>query len=408
MKLVHSFFLCAALSFIESASAQIYADFHTSAGNFTCELNYVAAPKTVANFIGLAEGSRAWVDANNGAVRMNTPFYNGVSFHRVIADFMSQSGSKRGDGSDSPGYEFLDETTNGLTHLSHVLSMANSGKNTNGSQFFITNAPAHHLDGVHTVFGTVTSGSDVVDAINHAQTVFNPASGAFDKPLDPVMIQSVEIRRVGSAALAFNIDVQGLPVVTSLAGTLEVIPAEKVDLHFTTPRQTGTTLAIQRSPDLVNWGASRNQFYLAPGSNVQEHVTIDQKDPLVTTSELLPRAFYQKALVTYSDALGPDQYQNRTLTCSGNHTFTFTFNADGQSGLFTSTMVSNSQITKVEFYPGPYKARWIIYTVDWVPFLVTADTNSVTSTAYTGIQTFHAWTSGSWSSVDSGSFTLTK
>src|SRR5690606_30528949 len=103
------------------------------------------APQTVANFIGLAEGSRAWIDPATGAVMNGEPFYDGITFHRVIEGFMNQAGSRNGLGTDGPGYTFRDETDNGLDHSQpYVLSMANSGPNTNGSQFFVTAGAANH------------------------------------------------------------------------------------------------------------------------------------------------------------------------------------------------------------------------------------------------------------------------
>ena len=122
----------------------------TTRGTIELELNPVYAPKTVNNFVFLA----------------NEGFYDGVSFHRVIANFMIQGGDPTGTGSGGPGYHFEDETySNPLKHGSKVISMANAGPNTNGSQFFITHSPQPHLNGRHTVFGKVTVGADVVDAI---------------------------------------------------------------------------------------------------------------------------------------------------------------------------------------------------------------------------------------------------
>ena len=133
--------LALATGFIPTAFAQgdgIYADFSTSLGGFTCRLEYAVAPKAVANFIGLATGQRAWLELPTGRVRTDA-FYNGLTFHRVIAGFMSQGGSPNGQGTDGPGYSFVDEFNSGLRHDGFgVLSMANSGPDSNGSQFFIT------------------------------------------------------------------------------------------------------------------------------------------------------------------------------------------------------------------------------------------------------------------------------
>ena len=145
----------------------LYARFTTSAGTFLVRLFEKETPKTVANFVGLAEGTKAWSDPATGEKR-STPFYNGLAFHRVIADFMIQGGCPLGNGTGGPGYKFEDEVDprkNPLKHETGVLSMANAGPGTNGSQFFITHSPQPHLDGKHTVFGRVTSGMDVVNRI---------------------------------------------------------------------------------------------------------------------------------------------------------------------------------------------------------------------------------------------------
>jgi peptidyl-prolyl cis-trans isomerase B (cyclophilin B) len=131
------------------------AHFDTDRGAIRIALHADKAPLTVANFVNLAQRG----------------FYNGLNFHRVIADFMVQGGCPLGRGNGGPGYRFEDEADNGLGHARGVLSMANAGPNTNGSQFFITHVPCSWLDGKHTVFGTVTEGMDVVDAIRQGDVI---------------------------------------------------------------------------------------------------------------------------------------------------------------------------------------------------------------------------------------------
>lgn len=145
-----------------------YASIKTNKGEILLELYHEEAPLTVANFVGLAEGKLKVLDS----IEHKKPFYDGIIFHRVIKDFMIQAGDPTGEGSGGPGYHFFDETDNGIPHDSAgVLSMANAGPNTNGSQFFITHGPTPHLNGKHTVFGQVLSGQDVVDDIKQGDTI---------------------------------------------------------------------------------------------------------------------------------------------------------------------------------------------------------------------------------------------
>ena len=160
----------------------IYAKFTTPKGEILVNLEYEKTPGTVGNFVALAEGN-----LENSAKPQGTPYYNGLKFHRVIADFMIQGGCPQGTGTGNPGYKFDDEIHPELKHdAPGKLSMANAGPGTNGSQFFITHVATPWLDGKHTVFGSVVEGQDVVDAI------------AQDDTMD------VEIIRVGSDAEAFN------------------------------------------------------------------------------------------------------------------------------------------------------------------------------------------------------------
>ena len=162
----------------------IFAEFNTTKGKIVTQLEYQKTPLTVANFITLAEGTNSQVTNN----LKGKPYYNGLKFHRVIADFMIQGGCPKGDGSGDPGYRFDDEFVPELKHSGKgILSMANAGPKTNGSQFFITHKATPHLDGRHTVFGHVTTGLDVVDKI-----------------VKDDVITSVKIIRVGKEAKKFN------------------------------------------------------------------------------------------------------------------------------------------------------------------------------------------------------------
>ena len=166
------------------------AHFTTSEGNFTVRLFDVEAPKTVANFTGLAEGTTEWSDPRTGK-KTKEPYYNGTVFHRVIADFMIQGGDPLGQGTGGPGYKFADEFSPKLRHSKPgILSMANSGPNTNGGQFFITLVPTPWLDNKHSVFGEITEGMDVVNKIGKTAT-----SKPGDRPVKPITINSVTIEK---------------------------------------------------------------------------------------------------------------------------------------------------------------------------------------------------------------------
>jgi peptidyl-prolyl cis-trans isomerase A (cyclophilin A) len=166
-----------------------YAQFVTSEGNFTVRLFDQEAPKTVENFVGLAEGTKQWTDPRTSQ-KVAKPYYDGVIFHRVIDGFMIQSGDPLGQGIGGPGYNFNDEFHPKLRHnKAGILSMANRGPNTNGGQFFITLGPTPHLDDRHSVFGEVTEGMDVVRKIGGTKT------GAQDRPVNPIVIQTIKIER---------------------------------------------------------------------------------------------------------------------------------------------------------------------------------------------------------------------
>ncbi|WP_445719581.1 peptidylprolyl isomerase [Flavobacterium sp.] len=161
----------------------IYAKFNTAKGAILVKLTHDLTPGTVGNFVGLAEGQ-----LENSARPMGKPYYDGLKFHRVIPDFMIQGGCPQGQGTGGPGYNFDDEFHPSLKHdKPGVLSMANAGPGTNGSQFFITHVPTNWLDGKHTVFGHVIEGQDVVDAVEGDDA-----------------LESIEIIRVGDEAQKWN------------------------------------------------------------------------------------------------------------------------------------------------------------------------------------------------------------
>ena len=166
----------------------VHAAFTTSMGEFKARLFPEHAPKTVGNFIDLATGKREWIDPRDRS-KKSEPLFDGTVFHRVIDGFMIQGGDPEGTGRGGPGYRFEDEFPPGAPALDRagLLAMANAGPGTNGSQFFITVAPTPWLSGKHTVFGEVTDGYEVVEAISKVPT------GGGDRPSTPVVLEQVKV-----------------------------------------------------------------------------------------------------------------------------------------------------------------------------------------------------------------------
>lgn len=168
---------------------EMFALFETNKGNFKIKLFADKAPKTVENFVGLAEGTKEWMDPKT-KTKVKKPFYDGLIFHRVIPDFMIQGGCPLGTGTGGPGYKFEDEFNPELKHnKAGYLSMANAGPNTNGSQFFVTVAATPWLDNRHTIFGEVVEGMDVVMNISKAKTSMG------DRPVEEIVIKHVKIQK---------------------------------------------------------------------------------------------------------------------------------------------------------------------------------------------------------------------
>lgn len=170
----------------------VYAEIDTTRGKILLQLEFEKTPLTVANFVGLAEGTKFYDPTPGGTPKdqKGKPFYDGIVFHRVIQDFMIQCGDPQGSGRGGPGYRFRDEFDPSLKHdKPGILSMANAGPETNGSQFFITHVPTPHLNGKHSVFGHVVEGQDVVNKIEKGDS-----------------IKTVKILRIGDKAKAFKGD----------------------------------------------------------------------------------------------------------------------------------------------------------------------------------------------------------
>lgn len=170
-----------------TGDGKLLAEIKTSMGVFHCELYGDKAPLTVANFVGLATGKKPWL-SNSGEVQTGKPFYNGLTFHRVIPGFMIQGGDPAGNGTGGPGYRFKNETSKELGHVPGAMSMANAGPDTNGSQFFITEVARNELDGGYSVFGRCKE-ADLVKKITGVER------DGRDMPATPVTIDSITFSR---------------------------------------------------------------------------------------------------------------------------------------------------------------------------------------------------------------------
>lgn len=351
----------------------IFADFKTSMGSFTCRLDYAIAPKAVANFIGLATGQRGWIDQKTGLVRTN-PFYDGLTFHRVIKNFMNQGGSPNGQGTDGPGYAFTDEFSPAARHDGPgVLSMANSGTDSNGGQFFITAVATPHLNDVHTVFGRVVGGLDVVLAINGVATLN-------DKPKTNVVTETVTIRRVGAAAQGFDINAQGLPTVSNPAFSATV---QGTNANLLIGRGPRVDTKLFTSTNLTTWTV--------------QNFGLTLEEPMVggiTVAATNSSAFFRIAQARYAEpTLAPPSISGRTVTLqfSGNvGTITLQPNASG-GGTYTyaATTTTSGTIRSYTWAQEPYVGRiWPIEYSNLVPMTLrlnfeNANGGTFTGTAYT-------------------------
>lgn len=375
--------------------AALVATVETTLGDIVVELQYDKAPQAVANFITLAEGSRTRVDPTTGSVT-NAPLYVGEKFFRVVNEptfKIAQTGSGTGNNSGGPGYTFRDEFDPSLSHVPYVLSMANSGVATNGSQIFFTgNATASHLDNVHTVFGVVTDTASrgVIDAIHAAGN-------------DGSSITRITFARTDTTAAGFDEHAQNLPVCSGGAGKLAVIPGQETRFDLTSPQAAGTVLQAFRSTDLQTW-SKLGEIYQGTGQTGFSDIKFDNASA--------PSAFFHIPVVMYPDALAPASLANRTLTVGlmDNQTFTFQFDATGTggTGTYSENPGSPTTITEVSYSPAPHKAVWIISTTSYNPLRFQGFLKSETSAHVLGTNTCEQWNGSSWSSLGGGSLSLTK
>lgn len=307
--------------------AELLAHFQTSRGTVDVELQYDKAPQAVANFITLAEGSRPWVDPVSGRIRSD-PFYNGLKIHRTsdTSSFkFAQGGSLKGDGTDGPGYTFKDEFNSPLTHVPYVLSMANAGPNTNGSQFFFTGSLSQPtFDNVHTIFGLITAPAS--RAIVDAMITAGP---------NATTINAVTITRTDAAAIAFNQHAQNLPVVTQAKGNLQVTPNVSAVWSPSENQATGDIFRAFRSTTLAanSWAelsSAKRQSGIAPVGYVS---TIG---PVTLDDASASKAFYNLTWVTHPESVTPTRLVSRTVEMKfGVQTLIYAFDSSGGSGVGT-------------------------------------------------------------------------
>ncbi len=227
----------------------LYAVFNTNQGTFVCRLHFERTPRTVANFVSLAEGTRPWVNFQQPGIS-RARYYDGITFHRVVSGFVIQAGSPNGMGNDGPGYTIQDEFHPDLRHdKAGILSMAKtSAPDSGGSQFFVTLAETPWLDNVHSVFGEVVQGLDTVN------TIGTTATDDGSRPLEPQVILSITILRIGAEAEAFNPNAleHPLPNVAFAPAQIERTPE---GLDITWPMKENHAYHAFFSSNLTDWSA---------------------------------------------------------------------------------------------------------------------------------------------------------
>lgn len=389
--------------------SQIYADFTVSQGGtplgtFRARLDHDKAPRTCANFIGLATGQRQWLDVTNGKLQAGVPYYNGLTFHRLIHHFMIQGGSPNGTGTDGPGYTIQDEFHPDLRHSGrYILSMAKTSlPHTTGGQFFITLAEASWLDDVHSVFGEVIDGQEIIDAFANAAAF--PTDGA-DKPLVPIVMDSVQITGLESSGFDMDDPAHALTRILSVTGALSVIPGGAVDYAPAVPLAAGQQLSVFRSLDLSSWSSLRSMhagYDTAPVATGRIDTASNAK------------AFYRLVQVEYPESKTPGALANRTLVVDApgaGGIITLEFDASGSGGSchYTGGTGSSGTIEYVDYAPSGYGATLVVDTSNLIPLLISMGLDGESSTEITGQHSLRGWNGVAWGSdFGSGAVALTK
>lgn len=368
-------------------------------GEVVVELQYDKTPQTVANFIGLAEGTRPSYDSATGAVRPKR-FYTGEPFYRVVNNpgfKIAQTGSGNGTNSGGgPGYKFRDEIHPDLRHDPYVLAMANAGPNTNGSQIYFTGSAAiPSLDGKHTVFGLVSDATSrtVIDQIMAAGT-------------NGTRIDRVAIQRNGPDAQAFDESGQNLPVCQAVPGVLSVNASEgSYDVSYTPAISvTGDTVfSVSKSTDLKTWSFIGR---LPPGS------VLIQGSPINFPPAQETKAFYHISLLRNPNALRQELLAGRAmaLNFAGGITYTLTFGPSGASG----TMVVSSNPSQaipfqlLQHQPDAYGSVLLADLYPYPALQIVAGYDSADETQIAGRHSSSQWNGADWVSIGSGTLTLSR
>ncbi len=396
------------------ANAALVARVATDRGTIDVELQHAKAPQAVANFITLAQGTRNRLDPATGAI-IDSPLYVGEKFFRVVNDAsfkIAQTGSGTGTNSGGPGFTFKDEFDPALTHVPYVLSMANSGPNTNGSQIFFTgNATIPGLNNVHTVFGLVTDvpSRAVIDAIHAAGN-------------NGTTITAITFERTDPAAVAFNEHAQNLPTVTRPAGSLRVSPGNSVVWDFLPAIGTGSIFRVFRSTSLAPSSWSESPLY-----RIHAGIVRPISNPFIAAAMVddgsSARAFYNLSVASHPGAVAPSTLANRTVTFpTVGATRTYVFNSLGNGGTLTLTPSSGSPasgtfitfdpvnfVTAKPYSSGGHDINFAAYSPFLSPaeFLIKIGCDSATDTIVTGHFSSQRYF-GIWQPYVSGTATITR
>ena len=344
MKLLIWYVLLAGASAVSAPSSNgLYATLQTTMGEVCFELYYTNAPRTVANFVSLAEGSRPWIDPRTTFVSTD-PYYNGGIFHRVISNFMIQCGSPKGNGTDGPGYTFEDEFSPALRHdRPGTVSMANSGFDSNGGQFFITTAATAWLDDKHSVFGRVAEGMNVVSNIAAVAT-------ANEKPLIDVVITNVFITRNGTNAQNFAVTNQLLPEVTSLPISI----TNTNGIRIATGTATSGYQYIYSSTNLYDWSEAASKYWPEASGDWSFAISGELKE------------FFHATRVEYvPDVNMPDTIAGHhlTITLPGSSPLVLQVNpVSGGGGVFSYAGYPDDGLVSWSWDKEPYRSVFFVRT----------------------------------------------